>query len=112
MAPAVAAPPEVYVVTTPAVSVAPAPVAVAAVPAGAANYVVLQAPPAPQAPQAVPARPSPDHLWIVGYWTWRNARYEWMAGHWETPPHSGAVWVNPTWTEENGAFRFFEGYWS
>ncbi len=104
--------PEVLVASAPPVPVVVAVPAAVVLPAGAVNYVVLQAPPAPQPPQAVPDRPSADHVWIVGYWTWRNARYEWMAGRWEMPPRSGAVWVNPTWTEERGAYRFFEGYWS
>ena len=79
--------------------------------AGGNSYIVTQAPPAPQ-PEAVPERPSSQHVWVGGYWTWQNNRYAWMAGHWEVPPHSGATWVNPRWQPENGAIRFYEGYWS
>lgn len=75
------------------------------------SYVVTQAPPAPQ-PEAMPPRPSSAHIWIAGYWTWQNARYAWMAGHWEVPPSTSAVWVNPRWEPESGAFRFYEGHWS
>src|SRR3954468_20430569 len=46
--------------------------------------VVTQAPAAPQQ-ERVLAQPSSDHKWVPGYWTWRNSRYEWMAGHWEIP---------------------------
>jgi hypothetical protein len=77
----------------------------------ATSYVVLQAPPAPQAPQAVPARPSSSHVWIDGYWTWRNARYEWMAGHWEVPPFDGAKWESPRSQTEGNSIRFYEGRW-
>jgi hypothetical protein len=73
--------------------------------------MISQAPPAPQ-PEAVTARPSSDHVWVPGYWTWRNQRYEWMAGHWEVPPRSGATWVAPRWAAEAGAYRFYEGYWN
>ena len=74
--------------------------------------LVTQAPPAPQA-EVVLAQPSSDHKWIPGYWTWRNGRYEWMAGHWEVPPHSGAAWVAPRWERRtDGSYQFFEGYWS
>jgi hypothetical protein len=72
---------------------------------------VAQAPPAAQ-PEVVVARPGPDYLWVPGYWTWRDSRYEWMAGHWEVPPHSGAVWVPPHWEPESGGYRFYEGYWN
>jgi hypothetical protein len=84
-------------------------VPVANAPAG--TVVITQAPPAPQ-PEAVPPRPSSDDVWVQGYWTWRNDRYEWMAGHWEVPPHTGAKWVPPRWEPERGAFRFYEGYWA
>ena len=75
------------------------------------SYVVLQAPPASQPPQAIPAQPSPQHVWIAGYYTWQNNRYEWMAGRWDVPPFSGARWQNPHTESEAGAFRFYEGRW-
>lgn len=74
-------------------------------------YVISQAPPAPQ-PEAIPARPSSDHVWVPGSWTWRNNRYEWMAGHWEVPARANATWVAPRWEKEGGAYRFYEGYWN
>jgi hypothetical protein len=82
-----------------------------AVPSNGTSYVVMQAPPAPQ-PEAVPARPSSQHVWINGYWTWQNNRYAWMAGHWEVPPSSNAVWVNPRVESDGGAYRFYEGHWN
>jgi hypothetical protein len=84
---------------------------VTSVPSGT-SYVVVQAPPAPQAPQAIPERPSTSHVWIDGYWTWRNNRYEWMAGHWEVPPFAGAKWHYPRVQSEGSSFRFYEGYWN
>lgn len=79
-------------------------------PVGASSVVVMQAP--PQAQQEVPSpRPSRDHVWVPGYWSWRNSRYEWMAGRWEVPPRAGAVWVPPRWQPEGNSWRFYEGYW-
>lgn len=75
------------------------------------TIVVTQAPPAIQQ-EVVLARPSSNHVWIPGYWTWRNERYEWMAGHWELPPNASATWVNPRWEREGNAYRFYEGYWN
>ena len=91
----------------PTVVVAQAPVATAVPP----GYVVMQAPPAPPPPEAIPPRPSSQHVWLAGYWTWRNNRYEWMAGRWEMPPHSGATWIAPRWAPEGGSYRFYEGHW-
>jgi len=43
--------------------------------------IVTQAPPAMQQ-EVVLAQPTSQHVWLAGFWTWRNDRYEWMAGHW------------------------------
>lgn len=98
-------------VATAPVAVAPG-TAVATVPSpvGASSIVVMQQPPAAQ--QEVPTpRPTRDHVWVSGYWTWRNNQYEWMAGHWEIPPRSGAAWIPPRWQPEGTSWRFYEGYW-
>ena len=102
----------VYSSPAPAVAVTqPQPTAVAIPsPVGGSSIVVMQAPPAAQ--QEVPTtRPTSSHAWVPGYWTWRNNRYEWMAGHWEVPPRSGAVWIPPRWQPEGSSWRFYEGYW-
>ncbi len=78
----------------------------------AGTVIVMQAPPAVQA-EVVLAQPSSDHKWLPGYWTWRDNRYEWMAGHWQLPPSSNAVWVAPRWDRtSDGGYRFYEGYWN
>ncbi len=73
--------------------------------------IVTQAPPELQQ-EVVLAQPSAQHKWVPGYWTWRNERYEWMAGHWELPPSSTSVWVAPRWEQQGNAFKFYEGYWN
>lgn len=89
---------------------APATVAAIPSPTGASSIVVMQAPPAAQ--QEVPTpRPSSEHVWIPGFWSWKSDHYEWTAGHWEIPPHAGAVWVPPRWQPEGTSWRFYEGYW-
>lgn len=87
-------------------------VTTANVPAGTNSIIVLQAPPATRPPEAVPERPSSSHVWIDGYYTWQNSRYEWVAGRWLTPPHRGATWVKPNWMREGNSYRFYEGYWN
>jgi len=95
--------------TTPG-AVAPAYVTTTTGAPAMSTIIVTQAPPAMQQ-EVVLAQPSSQHVWIAGYWTWRNDRYEWMAGHWELPPSSGTVWVSPRWEQEGNAYRFYEGYW-
>ena len=73
--------------------------------------VVTQAPPTLQEEARV-AQPSARHIWLAGYWTWRNERYEWMAGQWEMPPTASSIWVAPRWESQGNAYRFYEGYWN
>lgn len=102
----------VYSTPAPAVAAQPQPSVVAVPsPVGGSSIVVMQAPPAVQQESPSP-RPSNSHVWVAGYWTWRNNQYQWMAGRWETPPRSGAVWTPPRWQVEGSSWRFFEGYWN
>jgi hypothetical protein len=75
------------------------------------TIVVTQAPPALQQ-EIVLDQPSPQHVWLAGYWSWRDSRYEWLAGRWELPPSSGSVWVAPRWEQQGNAYKFYEGYWN
>jgi len=75
------------------------------------TIIVVQAPPALQR-DGILHQPSLQHVWLAGYWVWRNDQYEWIAGHWEQPPGSFTVWVRPSWEREGDAYRFYEGYWN
>ncbi len=79
-------------------------------PAGASAIVVMQAPPALQQ-EVPPPRPSSDHVWVAGYWSWRSDHYEWVPGRWQIPPRAGATWVPPRWQPEGSSWRFYDGYW-
>jgi hypothetical protein len=78
---------------------------------GTNTIIVTQAPPAPP-PEVIVAQPSTKHVWIPGYFTWRNNRYEWMAGHWEIPPKLNAQWISPRVEKDGNGYRFYEGYWN
>ena len=73
---------------------------------------VAQPPPPPRHEVVVVReRPSEEHLWIKGYWVWRENRHVWIGGHWERPPHPHAVWVEPRWERHAEGHLFIEGYW-
>lgn len=96
--------------TVPVAVQTPSGVATVQAPVGASSVIVMQAPPAAQ--QEVPTvRPSASHVWVPGYWTWRNNQYQWMAGRWDVPPRTSGVWIPPRWQQEGTSWRFYEGYW-
>lgn len=102
------------VVQTPAPTVIQTPPAAtteaAPAPTPPAVIVVNQAPPAPLQ-DTMPPQPSPQHVWIPGYWAWRNNQQQWITGHWEIPPHPGATWVEPRWEQRGSEYVFIDGYW-
>lgn len=99
------------VVSQPQQTVITPPGTVATTIPGTNAVVITQAPPATRPQEVVVAQPSPQHVWIEGYWTWQSGRYVWVAGHWEVPPRSGAIWVPPVTQRRDNEYVFQEGYW-
>jgi YXWGXW repeat-containing protein len=73
------------------------------------NWVVEVAPPAPQVERPPPA-PSPNHVWIAGYWGWDGRHHVWIPGRWEAP-RAGYVWVPGNWEHHKKHWRWHQGYW-
>jgi hypothetical protein len=61
-----------------------------------------------------PARPSPHHVWVAEEWRPSGSTYAYQAGHWEVPPHNGAVWVPGYWKHHaSGRGDYWvAGHWS
>jgi len=66
-------------------------------------------PPAPIV-EDVPATPGIDFVWIGGAWAW-NGGWVWERGHWDRPPHPGAVWIPHRYVYHNGRHVFIRGGW-
>jgi len=81
-----------------------------------APAVVYAAPPPPppappQAADIVPPVPSPNAVWISGYWAFDGRGYVWLAGHWEVPPPDVRVYVAAHWEREGSHYRYVPSYW-
>ena len=72
---------------------------------------VITEPPPPPPREVIVERPSPTHVWISGYWGWREGRHIWIPGHWEMPPRVRAIWVEPRWERRGDGYVLVEGYW-
>jgi hypothetical protein len=73
------------------------------------EVVADSAPPAPME-EVVTASPGVEFIWIPGIWAWEG-RWTWMAGHWDRPPHLGAVWVPNHYEFRGGVHVFIRGGW-
>lgn len=91
------------------VEAAPPPSTVVVEPAPAEALVLV--PPPPPRREVIIERPSPRHVWIAGYWVWRDGRHVWVAGHWEVPPRGYVAWVAPRWELRHGGYVFIAGHW-
>lgn len=74
------------------------------------EVVVADAPPPPIV-EVIGVRPSPNHVWIRGYWDWDGHRRFWHGGRWELPPHGHGNWIEPRWEHRGGSYVYVRGYW-
>lgn len=103
------APPPPAAVPNPPAAPQSAPAASAPAAAAPAEVVVNEAPPA-SIVEEVYAAPGPDFVWIGGCWSWRGA-WVWLPGHYERPPHRGAVWMPGSWRHTGHGWAWVGGRW-
>ncbi|MDS4040928.1 MAG: YXWGXW repeat-containing protein [Candidatus Competibacter sp.] len=48
--------------------------------------IIHDAPPPPPRTEVIASAPSPQHVWVPGYWTQREGGWVWQPGHWELSP--------------------------
>jgi hypothetical protein len=89
------------------VAVRPAPVVYSEQP----GEVVVDNDPPPAQAEVVGVAPGPGFIWIGGYYHWYGNRWAWRGGHYERPPHNGAVWVRPRYAFRGNRRVYVRGYW-
>jgi hypothetical protein len=90
-------------------SLAAASIGLMPVPASADVGIYLDlAPPAPRY-EVVPA-PRAGYVWAPGYWSWRDGRHAWVAGHW-IRERRGMYWHPDRWEQSEGRWAFKRGAW-
>jgi hypothetical protein len=65
---------------------------------------------APPAPRVERVGVRPGHVWMPGYWRWRNARYVWVGGYW-VHARPGYRWYPPRWVGCGPRWCMHRGYW-
>ncbi len=71
-------------------------------------YVARQPPPPREREEVVVARPGPEHVWIKGYWDYRNGDFDWGCG----PPGAARAWVPRLGGIRAGSTKRAAGSWS
>lgn len=66
--------------------------------------------PPPQRVEAPTLQPSPNHVWIPGYWKWAGFNYEWVDGRW-VKAKKNRVWVPGTWEQVGARWVWKPGKW-
>ena len=84
----------------------------------AATNVQVSEPPPPPPPPPAPVEetgpaPTPDSVWINGYWALDDhGRYYWIRGHWVVPPSERySVYHPPHWSRRGHTYIYIRGYW-
>lgn len=69
--------------------------------------------PPPMRHEYRPFCPSPHHVWIGGYWSWRQpfGDWVWIDGYWGLPPSPGVVYVGPRYVQVDGGVEYVDGGW-
>ena len=79
---------------------------------GPREEMVVQVPPPAPATEAVPAAPSPEHVWVAGYWTYAYNGWVWVAGCHILRPRLHAVWIPGRWEHHARGWVWIYGRWS
>jgi hypothetical protein len=89
-----------------------APLVVAPAPVSAEPQVVfVQNAPPPDRREYITEAPSPDHVWIRGYWSWQGGAWLWMSGHWERRHHHDDQWEQGHWVQTAHGWEWHDGHW-
>jgi hypothetical protein len=80
-------------------------------PATTEVIVVQTAPPPPRREVIVGVAPSPNHVWIGGFWRWDGHTHVWVGGGWHPRPKPNAVWVEGRWEHRGNGHVWVAGTW-
>jgi hypothetical protein len=91
--------------------------------------VIIPAAPAARV-EVIPVRPSPEHVWMRGYWNWNHPerRYVWVPGYWMhqhvviappairvenpgPPPSARHFWARGHWMYNGARYEWIGGHW-
>ena len=62
--------------------------------------------------EVIPVAPSPNHVWIGGYWSHHGGSWVWVDGRYVVRPRPHAVWVPGHWERHPRGWLWVYGRWA
>ena len=75
-----------------------------------AEVVVTEAPPAAQV-EVIPVAPSPNHVWVGGYWARHGNSWFWVSGAYYVRPAHRTHWEPGHWEARGRHWVWVPGHW-
>lgn len=79
--------------------------------AAAPAPITTTIPPPPLQREVIPGRPTGAHVWVPGFWGWRDGKHTWESGRWVVPPRKTATWIPARWELRGDRYALVPGEW-
>ncbi len=66
--------------------------------------------PPPLRVEVIPVSPTPNRVWLAGYWKWAGVNYAWVEGRW-VKAKPGKAWIPGTWVQKGSYWAWTAGRW-
>jgi hypothetical protein len=66
----------------------------------------------PPLQEVITTAPSPQYVWVNGYWDRTPDDWDWMPGTWVKPPYQNAYWVPGYWQNQGGTYQWEDAHWA
>jgi hypothetical protein len=74
------------------------------------GYFVATAPP-PYPVEVIVAAPSPQYVWVPGYYSYSGSTYVFIQGSYQIPPRGRTTYITGQWKQTPKGYKRGRGHW-